>query len=250
MVYAFCLVLVVGSAWESSAGILRFSRTTDTVSLSGDSVMTTAATYEAVVMPFGGGSIFNEWKSGYEDKYLGTGPTGYTWTHNPYPQALTPTVEWTLGEWHHIAYVFSEGDERLFLDGLLVGHRGTPTTIRNGSDSTGALGAIFRDGGIRYSFIGLLKCLRISTVARYSGDSFPVPVGDLSSDQYTNLLYSFDEPVGSTTVSDLSGNGRTGTLGVGFTGATSPEFVPEPSSVFALACGLMGLLAIRRRKAG
>jgi hypothetical protein len=87
-------------------------------------------------------------------------------------------------------------------------------------------------------------------VARYTEAGFQPPDGDLTSDSYTNLLYNFNESAGSTTVTDLSTNGRNGTLGTGFTGATSPEFVPEPCSLITMVLGLGwlgGVLRLKRR---
>ncbi|NQU20164.1 MAG: PEP-CTERM sorting domain-containing protein [Candidatus Nealsonbacteria bacterium] len=90
----------------------------------------------------------------------------------------------------------------------------------------------------------------MSDSARYSGISFTPPTGDLTSDANTQLLYNFNDPPGSTTVLDESPFGRTGTLGVGFGGATSPTLVPEPFTLILLTIGAVGLLAYgwRRRK--
>src|SRR5262249_29630341 len=52
--------------------------------------------------------------------------------------------------------------------------------------------------------------------------SFTPPSPDMTSDANTVLLYTFDESPGSTTVADASSLARTGTLGAGFGGATSP----------------------------
>jgi hypothetical protein len=66
-------------------------------------------------------------------------------------------------------------------------------------------------------------------VARYAGVSFTPATGDMASDANTLLLYDFDEPPGSTTVADSGPLGRTGTLGQGFPGATSPEAGANPN---------------------
>ncbi|HEX2464932.1 MAG TPA: hypothetical protein VHR17_09915, partial [Thermoanaerobaculia bacterium] len=78
-----------------------------------------------------------------------------------------------------------------------------------------------------------LDTLRISDSARYSGDSFTPPPGDLSDDANTVVLFNFavDDITfdqGTATVADLSGNMHTGTLGIGFPGATFPRI---PSTI-------------------
>jgi hypothetical protein len=73
--------------------------------------------------------------------------------------------------------------------------------------------------------LGDIDALRVSSTARYTGSSFSPPVGDFSSDASTLLLYNFNDPPGSMTVTDSGPNGWTGTLGVGFAGATSPGIV-------------------------
>lgn len=118
--------------------------------------------------------------------------------------------------------------ERLYLNGVIIGSRAASGNISNAPDSIFTIGAIHRvadNSGIRPSFIGLLDTVRISDVARYSGSSFVPPAGDLTADANTQLLYNFNEPLGSTSVTDLSPRGNNGTFGIGFTGATSPEIV-------------------------
>jgi len=57
------------------------------------------------------------------------------------------------------------------------------------------------------SFKGAIDELRISNVARY-GDGF-VPPKRLEVDRYTMALWHFDEPLGSLSYEDASGNGNT-----------------------------------------
>jgi len=93
----------------------------------------------------------------------------------------------------------------------------------------GFVGAAWRPPEMpRKGIVGYLDTLRVSRVARYSGERFDPPAGKLASDADTLLLYNFTETPGGIAVPDESGNGRTGLLGVGFKGATSPEFVPDP----------------------
>jgi hypothetical protein len=158
--------------------------------------------------------------------------------------------------WHHIAYVYDGHEERIYIDGQKRASRTLPAAIWIGGYLLGqtAVGGI-SDNGLRAGFQGYIDTLRISNVARYSGDSFTAPSSKLSTDGNTLLLYNFDAQPGSTTITDLSGHGLRGTLGVGFTGATSPQFVsnpvPEPSTFALLGAGVVTLIGFvwRRRSA-
>jgi hypothetical protein len=227
-VLAAVLVLAV-HAPTARAEYILFDEVTDTIDVSGQTVIATASTYEAVVMfPSGTGAagrIFNEWTNFLEDKFLYAGPDlvgGYNFSSPCCPEAsglaLAPDV------FHHVAYVLdgAAGEERFYLDGALVGSRATSSFDVGDGDGLARIGAIFRDGGVAPSFIGFLDSVRLSDVARYSGDSYTAPTGDMTSDANTQLLYNFDEPPGSTMVADGGPLGRTGTLGQGFETATSP----------------------------
>ena len=97
-------------------------------------------------------------------------------------------------------------------------------------------------------FLGLIDSLRLSNVARYSGNSFVPTIGNLSPDANTLLLFNFDESPGSTTIADLSGNGHTGTLATGFREATPPTLSPEPGGATMIGVAVAAML--RRRPRG
>jgi hypothetical protein len=215
----------------AQAGVAFFDDLTDTIEVSGQTVFGTASTYEAIVLwpsahGGGGSTLFNEWQNFFEDKYLAVvpGPSGalYGYNHPVNPglviSGATPVL---FDQWHHVAFVYDGSEERLYLDGTLVQSRPANGDISD-ADGLGYVGAIFRDGAARDSFIGLIDVLRLSDVARYTGSSFTPPSPDMTSDANTVLLYTFDEAPGSTTVADGSSLTRTGTLGAGFGGATSP----------------------------
>jgi hypothetical protein len=245
------------------AQVARFDAITDTISIAGQTVLGTAATFEARVLlqPGGGGSVYFEQANGREHKQLALSETsvsavGFTLPSNQ--TSISADVLVSSGVFHHIAFVRDGGDERLYLDGLLVKQRAVVGDIDDDSSTAPAVGAQFFDTTTFMSnaFIGDIDTLRISNVARYSGASFVAPAGDLSTDAGTLILYNFNaaELTGNQ-LADLSGNGHTGTLGTGFSGATAPEIlsaVPEVHSA-ALLLGGMGLLALlsaRRRRAG
>ena len=235
-----------------AAGYALFDATTDNISVIGDSVIGTAATIEARVnvvnIDSTGGNIFSEWSDGREDKDLSIVPDQTIYGYLFHPGGFTPLISSatvSLNTWHHLAYVYDGSEERLYLDGLKVGSRTASGDVLDSSyRAVTAVGAILKGSKIEMSFLGLLDTLRFSTIARYTGDSFTAPTGDLTSDAYTNLLYNFNEPQNSTVVYDLSGNGRDGYLGSGFSGATSPTLIPEPATLLLLGLGAV----ILRRK--
>ncbi|MFN3874662.1 MAG: LamG domain-containing protein [Flavobacteriales bacterium] len=127
------------------------------------------------------------------------------------------------GQWHHLAVQRrrSDGWLWLYVDGVLQSQadgpngdisypdNGVPGNYCGGpcvnSDPFIVLGAEKHDAGAAYpSFNGFLDELRISTVLRDSGPSFPVPAQPFSPDAQTAALYHFDEG-GGTLVNDVSG---------------------------------------------
>jgi hypothetical protein len=233
-------VLLFVAQRESSAevgggtsGLAYFDQSTDTIQVSGQTVIGTASTYEAVVQfPSNGGAygnLFNEWTDFQEDKLLQAGPSDILGFNFGASSDVVSASGLTASRdiWHHVAYVYDGSQERLYLDGTLVASRAASGDVRD-SHGLAHVGAIFRDNRVRPGFVGFMDSLRISDMARYSGSSFTAPTGDFASDANTLLLYNFDDPADSTTVADSSGNGRTGTLGAGFGAATSPELDAAP----------------------
>jgi len=249
MLRRFCQLFTIGVSLAISTAVLpaqaqyaRFTRRSDTIHISGNTQLGGAATYEArVYLEATGGLIFNEWRDGEEDKLLGVTGSGfnaYSWRIAGYYD-IDSAINIPLNQWHHIAYVYDGTEERLYFNGVLTTSRAANGSIRNHTDSNCAIGAILR-GGVADSFIGLLDTVRVSDVARYSGNSFVPPTGDLTADANTQLLYNFNEPLGSTSVTDLSPRGNNGTFAVGFTGATSPQIVASESVV-----SIGGLIALQ-----
>ena len=250
------LLAAILSQSALAAGYALFDATTDTISVNGNSVIGTAMTIEARINinvntnPYG--DIYGEWSDGREDKNLMMKSNQTIYGYLYHPGGLTPLLSSatvSLNTWHHIAYVYDGSEERLYLDGTKVGSRAASGDVLDYSYSVAAVGAIQKGSFFQPSFQGELDILRFSTIARYTGDSFTAPTGDLTSDAYTNLLYNFNEPPGSTVVYDLSGNGRNGYFGTGFYSATSPTLVPEPATMLLLGLGGLGLLGRKRSKA-
>ena len=238
------------------AQVARFDATTDTIAMAGQTVLGTSATFEArlLIEAAGGGSVYFEQANGREHKQLAlseTGVSGMGFTLPTNQTSLSGDVAVSTGVFHHIAFVRDGGQERVYLDGLLVAQRAAVGDIDDDGTSTPAVGAqIFQDTSfMAQSFIGQIDSLRISNVARYTGASFSAPQGDLGSDSGTLLLYNFGAAdLMGNQLADLSGNGHTGTLGLGFAGATAPEIlsaVPEPGT-WALMLAGVACLGLRR----
>lgn len=223
------LVLVLTSLFfvgTARAGIATFDQVTDAIQVSGQSVMGSAATIEAVVLlPSGatGGMFFNEWTNVEEDKRVSVSPTSFQAFLHPIPP-IFGSVTLTADEWHHVAFVYDgqSSQQAFYVDGERLGLISADGAVGNG-DGLAYVGAIPRDGSCAFGFIGQIDSLRVSTIARYSAETFTPPFGNMISDADTILLYNFEDPPGSTSVTDSSPLERTGALGLGCVGATSPD---------------------------
>lgn len=209
------------------AQFAHFARNTDTIEISGSIVLGSSATYEARVIPTTDvlGKIYNEWHSGQDDKQLRVSRQGISAYAFPVNAPVFFDIPASISDnaFHHVAYVYDGSEERIYLDGFLLAKRPAGGDIGDYWPMATGIGALFRDGYVHPAFVGYIDSIRISNNARYSGTSFVPPSGDLAPDANTLLLYNFSEAAGSATVADSSGNGHTGTLGIGFGGATSPE---------------------------
>ena len=244
---------------SAQAQVARFDASTDTIAIAGQTVLGTSATFEARVLlsPGGdsGGSVYFEQANGREHKQLALSESSFAGIGFTLPSnqtSLSADVTITAGVFHHIAFVRDGGEERLYLDGVRVAQRSVTGDIDDDGSSPAAIGAqIFQDTSfMTRAFRGDIDSLRISSVARYTGASFSAPTGDMAADGATLLLYNFNAAdLAGNQLADLSGQGHTGTLGVGFSGATAPEIlsaVPEPGAWASLLLG-GAALAWRRR---
>lgn len=262
---AVCAVTIWIGPLPANAEYVQFANSTDTISVTGNTVLGDQATYEAIVLldsmsypgdyvdtagpPAPIGNIFTAWQGDYEDERFGIG-NGGTVSAYSYPLNFeNPMTAGNLitGVWYDLAYVYNGSQERIYVDGSLIGSRSASGDIGIGLSNILSIGAMFRDGGIAPSFLGDIESLRISDVARYSGDSYTASMSDFTDDSSTLLLYDFDQvSPGATSITDLSGNGHDGTFGVGFAGATSPMVVvPEPSAFSLLGFGILLCLPLR-----
>ncbi|MFT7622895.1 MAG: hypothetical protein ACI9WU_002070 [Myxococcota bacterium] len=130
------------------------------------------------------------------------------------------------GEWHHVAVTRDETTMRWWVDGKGLNANITTNiqALDNGAPLTLGCGAF---GG--EPFMGTVDELRISNFARYVSDF--TPPGRHLRDSATVGLWHLDEPSGSATVADISGNDHSGTV----SGTASATQLVAP--VMATCCG-------------
>lgn len=230
LAFAFLFSVHRDAFAQTPDGTLYFNDAADSIQIEGQTVLGTAATYEAWVQfpaEAAVGSVFNEWTGFQEDKAFGVGTTGgYAYNHFSVT-FLTATAASSLDEWHHFAFVHdgSQAQQRFYIDGELVASQNGAGDIGDG-DGPGFVGAIPRDGTVSTSFRGFIDSMRISNVARYAGETV-TPPRDLPSDEATLILYQFDNDDytvvdGKARITDQSGNGKHGTLAPSSFASTSP----------------------------
>ena len=136
-------------------------------------------------------------------------------------------------KWVHIAYQYDGAQEQIYIDGHLVASRDVVGTIGEGLNEQSRIGAISRgSGGIRRSFRGAIDSLRVSDVARYSGETYEPPLGDMALDSNTRMLFRFNEQPDSEGRIYSADGGFVGSFGAALGGgatSTSPDvqfFVP------------------------
>jgi formylglycine-generating enzyme required for sulfatase activity len=133
------------------------------------------------------------------------------------------------GRWVHFAYVVRDGIDRTYVDGILSSETTDACLSRLNGASMHLGSALMADAGrILDSFGGKLDWIRISSVARYSGEAFTVPTEDeLVPDAQTNLWVTFNGTSTEDAFIDQSPHHYALTAGVGVSGGTVPPIVPD-----------------------
>jgi hypothetical protein len=114
------------------------------------------------------------------------------------------------GSWHHIVGLFDGKEARLYLDGHLMGQAEVAPDNQPTRNELPLFigGNVEPDGEIEFPFDGQIDELRISTVARYAGETF-APARRFEPDGDTALLLHLDGGEGRF-VPDASFNERHG----------------------------------------
>ena len=122
--------------------------------------------------------------------------------------SITYTGTIAQGVWHHVAVSRRGTLTRLFLDGacVAVGTLGNQSIANPNALTVGR--SVYT--GYPYDFNGYIDDFRFSRVARYTANFTPpqsYPTGGADPNfANVSLLLPFDEPIGSTTFSDVSNN--------------------------------------------
>jgi hypothetical protein len=124
--------------------------------------------------------------------------TNQGWQYNLHPTVLT------AGQWYHVAATYSSGTIRTFVNG---------TASAASSAGTLTQGPWMRMGGLPgYAFFnGVLDEMRISSIARYTGN-FTIPSSPFVVDANTVDLWRFDEGAGQI-ATDSAGAANNASLG-------------------------------------
>lgn len=141
----------------------------------------------------------------------------------------------------HLAGVFDGAQARLFVNGKLMETEPALNLPLKPSSLPLMFGANPQPDGKRplYFFSGMIDEVRISGVARYSGDF--TPASRFETDQQTLALYHFDEGAGDV-LKDSSGNGHHGKI-VGATWVKADVLPPAtPETATSQPIDLIALL--------
>ncbi|CEF49050.1 unnamed protein product [uncultured bacterium] len=106
------------------------------------------------------------------------------------------------GKWTHVAGVVTDKEILLFVDGKLVGRKDFKGTFN-------VTPAKLFFGGMESGFVGMLREIRVSDIARYTKDF--TPQRRFEPDKHTMALYHADEGAGDK-LTDYSGHRHHGTL--------------------------------------
>ncbi|QDV74524.1 LamG domain-containing protein [Botrimarina mediterranea] len=216
------------------AGAIRFDQATDAVGTWGAqvnpraTVLGNSATLEAWVafsnVNSAFGEFYSEWALAFEDKHLRLGPSrieGFLLGASAAGD-LVATPSMGLNRWYHVAYVYTGSEESIYVNGTRLASRAASGNImdypRPGenpqfNEGYAGLGA-YRRPSLSPSFEGVVESIRVSSSARYTGDSFVVPhFGDFENDATTVSLMNFEEAPGSEFVTAVGPGGFTGRLG-------------------------------------
>ncbi|MBM4100563.1 MAG: LamG domain-containing protein, partial [Planctomycetes bacterium] len=192
--------------------------------------VTTDDAYPASIMFEHASGIDHKWLAIHSGKATGlavNASSGDDWWNRLWIDSAQtlPTRRWV-----HVAYVIgTDGKDRMYVDGQLS-KAATQSVSSRQNGATMHLGsALMADmSRILDSFGGKLDWIRISSTARYVGESFDVPSEDsLVPDDKDSLLVTFNGSTVADAFVDLSLHHHAMTPGSGVDGGTVPPIIPD-----------------------
>ncbi|MEN0021391.1 MAG: LamG domain-containing protein, partial [Planctomycetota bacterium] len=128
-----------------------------------------------------------------------------------YRTASARDVTLETDTWHHVAGVYDGSEVRIYVDGELRARADAPSGKRQRSDLPFIIGAdVNRNGQPTSHFDGVIDAVRLSSMARYLGESFE-PQWRFADDAETVLLLNMDGTVGPWLYEESS-SGAHGTI--------------------------------------
>lgn len=112
-----------------------------------------------------------------------------------YVEAEAKDVRLEVDRWHHVAGVYDGEEVRLYVDGALVARKAGSGARKSSELPLIVGGDVSRDGGANSCLEGALDEVRLSRVARYTGERFE-PDRRHTSDAETLLLLHMDGTLG------------------------------------------------------
>ena len=112
-----------------------------------------------------------------------------------YVDARAEDVSLETGRWHHIAGVFDGSEVRLYVDGRLVASAAGSGSRRTNEFPLMIGADVSRWGQPTSVFRGQIDDVRVSNIARYSGERFTPPAA-VEADSMTALMLHFDDQLG------------------------------------------------------
>ena len=132
--------------------------------------------------------------------FAGTDDTSFSFYSSFWWTYTRTGLNW-LGGWYHLAAVFDNNADSISL--YLDGFRLMNTSFNQ--DNYNSAATLFIGNGWK----GRIDELRFSDTVRYSGPAYNIQTTPFTNDANTIALWHFDEPIGSTSFADSSGNSNT-----------------------------------------
>lgn len=146
---------------------------------------------------------------GYMIRCGGDGQLNFNIGDGAWNELTSPIGSLTLDTWQHVAASYDGATMKIFVNGVEVASQAETTTFSPGAENL-FLGNYRNDGN---AFLGKIDEVRIWSVSKTDVD-IQGSMNNCLTGTETGLAayYQFEDGMGSTTVTDVTGNGNTGTF--------------------------------------